>query len=518
METLNLVQGSPEWHHFRNDPKVKPASELPAVMGLSPYKKRDELLKEYATGIREEVDAATQARFDKGHEFEAAMRPVAEKVIGEELYQATGYIEKDGMIISASFDGITMLEDLCYEHKTINQKLRECKSAKDLPPYITVQMDQQLLVCGGEKCLFIASNGTEEDMVQFWYKSTKAKKDAVLKAWKQFDKDLETYQIPEAAVEVTAAPIQSLPALAIRIEGKVLSTNLDTYKKTALDFIAAINTDLKTDEDFANAEEMVKFCDKAEKELDTVKKMAQAQAVDIDTVFRAIDEVKATMRQKRLDLEKLVKAKKDRIRAEIIAYGNQRIADHIHAINQNIAPYDVNIRNSADFHSVIKGKQKLDSIRDAINTEVARVKIELDDYAELIAANAKEYKVIANGYESLFPDIQTLIHNAPEFFALQIKNRIQEHQDAEERRRQAEAKPEDPKDPAPAAAMPRIPVGDSAQAPVKPIMIDPNQANDAFESWWENNQWMYNAGHYETAKAAWLAAIRWQTKGIKQAA
>ncbi len=33
----------------------------------------------------------------------------------------------------------------------------------------------------------------------------------------------------------------------------------------------AINTDLQTDQHFADAEEMVKFCDKAEKNIDLVK-------------------------------------------------------------------------------------------------------------------------------------------------------------------------------------------------------------------------------------------------------
>ncbi|MEG2048480.1 MAG: endonuclease, partial [Comamonas sp.] len=67
MQLVNLVQGSADWHtHRRNHFN---ASDAPAMMGCSPYKKRSELVKELATGIVPEVDAATQRRFNDGHQF-----------------------------------------------------------------------------------------------------------------------------------------------------------------------------------------------------------------------------------------------------------------------------------------------------------------------------------------------------------------------------------------------------------------------------------------------------------------
>jgi predicted phage-related endonuclease len=69
MITHNLIQGTPEWHAFRA--AHFPASEAPAMLGVSPYKTRNQLLQEKATGITAEVDAATQRRFDDGHRFEA---------------------------------------------------------------------------------------------------------------------------------------------------------------------------------------------------------------------------------------------------------------------------------------------------------------------------------------------------------------------------------------------------------------------------------------------------------------
>ena len=106
MITHNLVQGTAEWHAYRA--AHDNASDAPAMMGVSSYKTRDQLIAERATGIVPEVDAATQRLFDSGHRFEALARPLAEKIIGEDLYPCTGSIE--GSRLSASFDGLTMLE------------------------------------------------------------------------------------------------------------------------------------------------------------------------------------------------------------------------------------------------------------------------------------------------------------------------------------------------------------------------------------------------------------------------
>lgn len=102
MKTLNLIQGTPEWHEHRA--RHFNASDAPAMMGNSKYKTRTELLKERKTGISKDVDSATQRRFDDGHKFEALARRIAEEFIGDDLYPATGVRGK----LSASFDGATL--------------------------------------------------------------------------------------------------------------------------------------------------------------------------------------------------------------------------------------------------------------------------------------------------------------------------------------------------------------------------------------------------------------------------
>ena len=88
MKVLNLTQGTPEWHAHRR--QHFNASDAPAMMGCSPYKTRGELLREMHTGVAAEVNGATQRLFDDGHRAEALARPLAEKIIGEDLYPLVG--------------------------------------------------------------------------------------------------------------------------------------------------------------------------------------------------------------------------------------------------------------------------------------------------------------------------------------------------------------------------------------------------------------------------------------------
>jgi predicted phage-related endonuclease len=82
--THSLIQGSAEWKSYRNTKRN--ASDAPAMMGESIYKTRSQLLHEIFTGMTQEVDAGTQALFDRGHAIEDAKRSVAEAIIGEDLF------------------------------------------------------------------------------------------------------------------------------------------------------------------------------------------------------------------------------------------------------------------------------------------------------------------------------------------------------------------------------------------------------------------------------------------------
>ena len=194
MITHLLTQGSDAWHAYRAN--YFNASDAPAMMGASKHETRTELLNRLHTGISKEVDSATQARFDEGHRFEALARPLAEDIIGDELYPVTG----NNGIYSASFDGITLDEVICFEHKRLNNDIRSAKDANDLGICYRIQMEQQLMVSGAEKCLFIATNWEGDkciENVHFWYLPDLKLRKQTIDGWSQFSKDLSNHVVVE---------------------------------------------------------------------------------------------------------------------------------------------------------------------------------------------------------------------------------------------------------------------------------------------------------------------------------
>jgi len=449
----DFAQGTPDWHQHRATHFN--ASDAPAMMGVSPYMTRTELLTRMKTGISAEVDAATQRRFDDGHRFEALARPLAEKIIGQELYPVTG---SDGDL-SASFDGLTDGIDgpyIALEHKTLNDDLRRAfddiatiapeyrdeAGGKVLPTMYRLQMEQQMLVSGAERVLFMASKWNGDELVEerhCWYYPDMELRAEILRGWEQFDRDLAAY-VPQAAAEpapVGKAP-ESLPAVRIELTGKVTASNLAEFKAKAMAVFGGISRDLKTDEDFANAEATVKWAKGIEDKVAAAKESALSQTESIDALFKTMDEISAEARRVRLDLDKLVKARKEAIKGEIVAEGVAAFAAHIRSLNAAM-PANYMPQIPADFGGSIKGLRTIDSIRNAVDTELANAKIRANEIATRIQTNIGQ--IDAANAPMLFADMATLVLKAPDDLAAVIAQRVAAEQarlEAERERIRAE--------------------------------------------------------------------------------
>ena len=434
MKTLDLIQGSEEWQAART--KYFTASEAPAMLGLSKYQSRQELLRQKATGSTPEVSEQKQRMFDRGHAAEAAARPIVEEIIGDELFPATGTLEVEGLQLLASFDGITMDESIVWENKLFNASLFADITAGELDDHYWPQLEQQLLVSGADKAYFTTSDGTPEKTLGMWYQSVPKRRAQLIAGWKQFASDLSSYQHVESATQATAAPIQDLPALAVQIVGHVAASNLSEWKSVVTARIQSINSNLQNDQDFVDADKMVKFLEDGEKKLDLVKSQAQSQAVEIDETFRAIDEIKATMRSKRLELSKLVEKRKVDIRAEIMQEGKNALASHIGELNRKLGRVLMPAIN-ADFAGAMKSKKSIDSLRDAVAGELARCKSEASELFERIQSNLSLLDE-AKDYAFLFNDSAALVTKAPDDLQAIIKSRIADHKEAEAKRLEQE--------------------------------------------------------------------------------
>lgn len=445
MKIVQLIQGTPDWNAHRA--AHWNASDAPAMLGVSPYKTRAALLRELATGIAADVDAATQQRFDDGHRFEALARPLAEQIIGEELYACVGV---DGRY-SASFDGLTLLEDTAWEHKTLGESLRallpmaedEDFSGLDLPEHYRAQMEHQCMVSGAERVLFMATRwegGELAEQLWCWYTPDPELRVRIVAGWQQFDRDLAAYQPePAEAPKPIGRTPETLPSLRIEARGMVTASNLDEFRSHALAVLGSINRTLKTDEDFADAEQAVKWCSGVEDRLEAAKANVLGQMADVDAVCRTIDDVAAETRRIRLELDKLVKAEKDNRKAELVRAGVDALAAHYADMNRSLGEYAIALdtMRSAEIGASIRGLKTLASMRDKIDAAVAAAKIQASQTAERVRACIALLPTHPD-HAILFPDrVQLCRTKQPEDLAMLVEHRIGEHKRREEERERA---------------------------------------------------------------------------------
>lgn len=454
MKIINVVQGSPEWLSIRRDKFT--ASEASAMMGVSKHMSRDALLHQKKTSEVPEVSPAQQHIYDQGHAAEEQARPLAETIIGEELYPATG-VNGDYL---ASFDGITMTHDVAFEHKLINEGFRQLLSdglefdASDLEPHYYWQLEHQCLVSNCEKILFMASDGTDKDCKICWYYSTPERRDQLIAGWDQFAKDLECYEPVIETPKPEAAAIESLPAIIYRLNGLALTSNLEAYRTAAEKLVEESKKPLEDDQDFVDREALVKKFKEAEGKIKLVQEQVVGEIHDVDSFCKELGYISDLIRQARLAGEKAVKCRKDEIKREIVSKAEAELTAVFDEFNRSLHKLHPTQKNGVrlppidfDLQAAIKGKKTLKSLQEAANDQVAQVKIAANLEFNQIKSNLIEFKSIANNYElviseqySLFTDLQEIITSPHEAFVAIVKSRIADQKQAQKERFEQERK------------------------------------------------------------------------------
>lgn len=435
--THNLVQGSNEWLAFRESHFG--ASDAPSMMGASKYRPRTSLVHEKATGECKQISAAQQRLFDRGHKVESIVREAIESELGEELFPVTMSSDIDGLPLSASLDGQTMTGETLFECKLWNQELAEHVRNGELEPHYFWQLEQQLLVSGAERVIF--ATGDENGQLEtLEYHAVPGRAEALIAGWKQFQSDAEEYQPETPKATHEAKHMDALPSLHVEVEGKVLTTNLDRFREDAMAALSSINRELKTDDDFVNAEQAIKDCKQVEGKLSAAKDSVLGQMATVDEVCRTIDDLSAETRRVRLDLDKLVKREKENRKAAIVQHAADAVADHYQDINASLDEHamDVPAAVRTDIAASIKGLKSLSSITDAADTAAANAKIAASQQADRVRAAVAVLDEFAD-HKELFADrVQLCATKSPDDLRNLAKTRVADHEKAERERIEAE--------------------------------------------------------------------------------
>jgi predicted phage-related endonuclease len=425
MIELDLVQGTAEWLAERL--KNNTASEAPMMMGVSKHISRTKLL-DSKKGWTTEVDEYLQKIFDAGHKSEAMARPLAAKIANSEFYPVVGLLENTRFM--ASFDGLTMMEDIVYEHKLYNKVLAENVLNCVIGPEYYWQLEHQLLVSGANKALFVCSDGTEEKFYSMWYESVPERRAELIAGWEQFDKDLDNHVLQAKTEKVVADPVKDLPALVCHVKGSQITTNLadllPIYRERASFEMSII---LETEQDFENKKAFNKRVKLARAEIALKLESVKTEFVSYANFESLCKEADVVLQKLFSAGEKQVKEDKEKKRQSIF---NDAVNELNAVVNEASSKAGAQIPNvDWDVLAAMKGKSTIDSLKNAASTEVANAKIQINASLTTALDNAQIIKTLALDYRFLFNDWKQIAFTATEHFTNLVKTRLAEHKQVE---------------------------------------------------------------------------------------
>lgn len=429
--THELVQKSPEWLLYRATHNN--ASDAAAMLNCSPHKTRAQLMHERYLGMQPEFSQYVQeVVLEPGNEFESLARPLAEKIMGVTLYPATMSYGR----LSASLDGLDFMVEQVWEHKRLSRELAEIMvepftDFRRLPKYHRVQVEQQYMVTDATKGLFSATKWNGDQLLDerhAWTQPDFDLREEILAGWVQFEIDLANYVPKVEPAKVVGKTMESLPSLFVMVEGKVTESNLDDWKGHAISVIRSVNRDLNTDQDFATADNMVKWCERAETACDVATEYTLSQTKTIADALKAIADVKAEARTCRLELDKLVKARKVSRKEEIVGGAVADWHKYVADLNTGLSPYSLPVI-ATDFAAQVQRKSSFKSMQDGVDAELARAKIAATTLSDAMKARRKLIDSETE-FAFLFNDAATLIQKDTETVALLIRTRISDHKAA----------------------------------------------------------------------------------------
>ena len=162
-----------------------------------------------------------------------------------------------------------------------------------------------------------------------------------------------------------------------------------------------------------------------------------SQVESVDLAKRTLDQLHKLARDNRLAAEKLLAAKKESIKADIVNEGRAELLAHVEALNKRLGkPYMP--AAVADFAGAIRNKRTVTSLREAVAVTLANAKIAASATADRIDANLKTLRELAADHALLFADTAQIVMKDNADLVLLINARIAEHKAAEEKRLEAE--------------------------------------------------------------------------------
>lgn len=392
---LDLIQNSPEWDKYRNEPRRSNASEAAIMLGLRPV--REELIKQKALGIIPEYGLFQKELFKRGHEAEAAFRDEWNLRHGTN-FQPAVFVSDDGEL-SVSVDGADDGSMLLLEHKLPNEDLLIAVRNNHLPPEYMPQVQQGMCASGYRRTLFAVSNGHTDDpesCATIIVEYDPAWETRLRDGWKQFWLDVDDFirggklDCRPALVAEPKSMVASLPTIGdidYLAKPESLLAALQERGAAFQRYAESVNQNPESDAEFDEAR-------------DAVLRIGKLRDHDkgVSALFSRRDEFRDWQRCiqafERLDglyakfanaLKKKIDTRRDQLILQLIQASNEAIAYYRRELSALIGPIDLGPA-PADWGREFHGKT-VDAARKRAAIVVAERKIELRKQFDLIVAN-----------------------------------------------------------------------------------------------------------------------------------
>ncbi len=201
-----------------------------------------------------------------------------------------------------------------------------------------------------------------------------------------------------------------MKGLILNVKTDIISQNVADFATQVKTYLAGINTVLKTDDDFAQAEADCKDLKAIEDNTRAAIKAVLEGNADVAQLVATAEASAEELRTTRLQLEKLVKAQKAQVRADIIARTKNAIHAQIDVADETIRPALRKVLRVAELDGILdeaaKGKKTLDGLEKSCASVLA-------DWTALIQKSAdylaKRYAHIPADRLHLFPDLADVL-------------------------------------------------------------------------------------------------------------
>ena len=245
----------------------------------------------------------------------------------------------------------------------------------------------------------------------------------------------------------------SIIPLTIEARGEIITNNLPEFRELVREALGNINRDLVTDEQFGQAELDVK----ALKEAEDAVRTAAVKAFDdqLKALVDGLNETAEEIRVPRLELEKIIAARKEAVKSEIV--------------EEFLAAFDIEPKLArkhflTGLQTQIKGKRTLESMRTACRVYQTTQQAMISKCREILASFEK-----AHG-QDLISDRRDLELEKPDGLEAELRRRFEAKRAREEKARleaeAATAKAE--------AAKAQAALAEASKPPAAPVTAPPS--------------------------------------------